>query len=242
MTKPTIVFPESNIGYHNQDLNESNNRIKKSKAYADLSTVIICPTRGLIPSRVVSSLISLGRPMNQKVVGPIFIERMEVGEAYNTAIELILNNPDLSKFKYVLTVEEDNLPPPDGLIKLLETISQGDYDAVGGLYWTKGEGGMPMMYGNPKEFPLNFRPLLPIPDAVQPCNGIAMGFSIFKMEMFTSGKIEKPFFKTCNDYAEGKIYTQDLYFCEKALKAGYRFAVDTKIKVGHYDFQNDKVW
>jgi hypothetical protein len=242
MQKPKVILPSEDIGFHNQDLDSSRKRLIKSKAYADLSTIIICPTRGVIPARVTSSMISLGKPMNQKVIGPIFIEKMEVGEAYEHAISLILNNPDLSKFKYILTIEEDNLPPADGLIKLLETISQGDYDGVGGLYWTKGEGGMPMIYGNPKEFPLSFKPILPIPDSIQACNGIAMGFSIFKMEMFTSGKIERPFFKTCNDYAAGKIYTQDLYFCEKALKAGYRFAVDTRVKVGHFDYENDIVW
>lgn len=37
-------------------------------------------------------------------------------------------------------------------------------------------------------------------------------------------------------------YTQDLYFYEDARKHGYRFACDTRVKVGHYDYQNDIVW
>jgi len=245
MSKPVIHMPSENMGFHNQDLEKTKSRLKKAKAFADQSTIILCPTRGVIPARVVSSMMGLGKPMNQQVLGPIFLEKMEVGEAYEQGIEMILQNPTLRNFKYILTIEEDNLPPPDGLIKLLEAIGEGDYDAIGGLYWTKGEGGMPMMYGNPKEFPLNFRPLMPQVDTLQACNGIAMGFSLFKMEMFTSGKIERPFFKTCNEYdvtKGAKVYTQDLYFAEKALKAGYRFAVDTRVKVGHYDYQNNMVW
>ena len=37
-------------------------------------------------------------------------------------------------------------------------------------------------------------------------------------------------------------YTQDLYFYEDARKHGYRFACDTRVKVGHYYYQNDIVW
>ena len=45
----------------------------------------------------------------------MFAVGMEVGEAYSQAIEAILAHPDLSKFKYILTMEHDNIPPPDGL-------------------------------------------------------------------------------------------------------------------------------
>ena len=68
------------------------------------------------------------------------------------------------------------------------------FDAIGGLYWTKGENGQPMIYGNPNEMPKNFRPQVPIVDGLQPCNGLGMGFTLFKLSMFR--KIDKPWFKT----------------------------------------------
>ena len=40
----------------------------------------------------------------------------------------------------MLTLEDDNLPPPDGLLRLYESIEAGPYDAVGGLYWTRATG------------------------------------------------------------------------------------------------------
>jgi GT2 family glycosyltransferase len=64
------------------------------------------------------------------------------------------------------------------------------------------------------------------------------------MEMFTSGTIERPWFKTLQHFDNGsaRVMTQDLYFCEKARKAGYRFAVDSRVKVGHFCPQTKIVW
>ena len=47
--------------------------------------------------------------------------------------------PELSQWEYVLSIEHDNTPPPDGVLKLLETMDRRpEYAAVSGLYWTKG--------------------------------------------------------------------------------------------------------
>ena len=114
-----------------------------------------------------------------------------MGEAYNAAVDVILGNEQLAKFKYLLTLEEDNMPPPDGLLKLYESIDE--FAAVGGLYWTKGEGGQPMIYGDPKGV-LSFQPQQVQVDTVQECNGLGMGFTLFRIEDF--GPKDKPWFKT----------------------------------------------
>lgn len=166
---------------------------------------------------------------------------MEVADAYNKAIEDILAHPDLSTWKYVLTLEEDNCPAPDGLLKLYEGMDK--YDVIGGLYWTKGDGGQPMIYGDPTVFPKNYIPQVPIPNSLQPCNGLGMGFTLFKLDMFK--KIPRPWFKTVQEYTPGKgvnLGTQDLYFFDNAAKAGYRFACDTRVLVGHWDQQNGVMW
>lgn len=239
--QPQIVIPDYR-GYNNQSPEESTLRLDKSKSYQDLSTIIICPTRGVVPAKVVQSWMGLMRPMNQKCVGPLFAIAMEVGEAYNSMIETILQNPELSKWKYLLTIEEDNMPPPDGLLKLYENI--GTYDVVGGLYWTKGEGGQPMIYGDPNVEPFNFIPQKPALE-IQPANGLGMGFNLFKLEMFKDERLPKPWFKTVQEYRPqggSRMYTQDLYFYENAGKLGYKFACDTRVKVGHYDVNMDVVW
>jgi hypothetical protein len=190
----------------------------------------------MIPHQIVSSLIGLQRPMNQKIFGPLLIAGKEVGEAYNSAVEMILAHAELSKFRYLLTSEEDNIIPGDGLIRLYESMDK--YDAVGGLYWTKGEGGMPMIYGDPNVFPKAFNPQIPVPDVVQRCNGLGMGFTLFKISMFK--KLPSPWFRTVQE--RGKAYSQDLFFFENAGREGYKFASDNRVKVGHLDPETGIVW
>jgi hypothetical protein len=161
----------SEMGYHNQNFDATRERLLKGGTYKDLSTIWVTPVRdGVMSCKVISAFVALQRPMNQPCVGPIFVSNMEVGDAYNQAIEMILADPNLSKFKYLLTIESDNLPPSDGLIKLYEGIQK--YDGVGGLYYTKGEGGQPMIYGDPNVFPRNFVPQVPRPETLQHSNGL----------------------------------------------------------------------
>lgn len=241
MPQPQIIF-ENYEGRHNANLDSTTDRLTKARTYQDLSTVCIVPTRGVIPAKVVQNWWGMMPAMNQKFVR-VFIIGMEVGAAYCSAIEQILANPELSKWKYVLTLEEDNMPPPDGLLKLYEGMDK--YDVVGGLYWTKGELGQPMIYGNSEAIPVNFIPQLPQPETVQRCNGLGMGFTLFKMDIFRDSRVPKPWFKTLQEYvpgAGGRAYTQDLYFFENIHKLGYKVACDTRVKVGHYDLENDIVW
>jgi len=236
--KPQIVI-QGLEGYHNTISDQEN---LKKNAYKDLSTICIVPTRGTIPAKIVQSWMGLMSPMNQKFMR-IFSIGMEVGAAYSQTIENIIEHPELSKFKYILTLEEDNAPPPDGLLRLYENMDK--YDVIGGLYWTKGPEGKPMCYGNPEVFPVNFVPFMPQPDTVTRCNGLGMGFTLFKMEIFKNKKLAKPFFQTVQSYTPGvgtQGYTQDLKFFENAGKLGYKFACDSRVKVGHYDVENDHMW
>lgn len=236
------LFPD-NVGFHNSNLSQTVSRLEKGSGYRDLSTICVIPTRGVIPAKVCTALWNLSSPMNGKFF-KFCVEGKEVGQAYQEAVEMILANTELSKWKYMLTVEEDNLPPPDGLLKLYEHMDK--FDAIGGIYWTKGPAGNPMIYGNPQEMPKDFKPQLPIPDAIQPCNGLGMGFTLFKISMFRKLR-EKGvtiFFKTLQEY-DGtgmKLMTQDLFFFQQAGLHGFKFASDNRVKVGHYDIENDQIW
>ncbi len=262
---PTLYVPES-AGLNNQQIEVSVARIKRMRGYQDLSTAILTPTRRLIHPRVVQSWFTMMRPMNQKVSGPIFMVGMEIGDAYAVGFDMVLQGggyvnrgavdvnhiESYSKpcqFKYILTLEDDNMPPPDGLLKLIESIEGGvdgtKYDAVGGLYWTKGPGGQPMCYGDPNVQPRTFYPREIVNNALIPCNGLGMGFTLFRASMFLEGKIGRPFFKTLQKYYEGlggTLKGQDLYFFERAGAAGYKFACDTRVKVGHHSAQDDVIW
>ena len=235
------ILSESFAGMHNDNLEQSIERVDKSKMYEDLSTIIICPTRGTFPTRVVQSWMKLLKPMNQLVAGPIFAECMKVDAAYNSLIEYILTNDYLKNFKYVLTIEEDNMPPSDGLLKLYKSMDE--YDVVGGLYWSKSPNGFPMMFGNPEIGPLDSAPQTPKSGELVHVNALGMGFNLFKLDMFK--KIPGPWFKTVEEVsADGTVHqmTQDFSFYRKAAEYGYKFACDSNIRVGHYASKDDIIW
>lgn len=234
-------FQNIDVGIHNGQIEESSARLIKGNTYKDLSTIWITPTRGTIRPRVVTSWMGLMRPMNQQFIGPVFVEQDEVGIAYQKVFDMVLENPELSKWKYILTVEDDNLPPQDGLLKLYESIEKG-YDCVAGLYWTKGEAGQPMIYGDPKVMPRNFVPQVPLPDTLQHCNGLGMGFNLWRIDSFKKKlkDMPKPWFQTVQEL--GKAFTQDLWFYNNAAAYGFKVACDTRVKVGHYDHSTGLVW
>lgn len=217
--------------------------------YKDNSTIIIVPTRGMVHHRVVSAWQNVLGPMNQKRA-MLFASGDEVGKAYCRMIEFILGHPELSKWKYILTLEDDNLPPPDAHIRLLESIEDTKVDAVSGIYFTKGEYNMPMAYGDPKLFErgeLEFRPrdvrAAVTQGHIMEVNGIAMGCALWRMDLFRD--VPGPWFVTEADYEEGKgsrAFTQDLFFCNRARRAGKRFAVDFRVRVGHLDINTGIVY
>lgn len=229
-------------GMNNADLDKTISRLKKQGAYKDLSTVIIIPAYGQVPTKAVAAWWNLMTPPNQKIV-KLFAVGMEVGKAYSECIESILAHPDLCKFKYILTMEHDNIPPPDGLIKLLERMEENpQFSCIGGLYYTKGAGGVAQIWGNPNEHPLNFKPQLPDKDGgLVECSGTGMGFNVFRVEMFKDQRIARPLFETTCDAKNG-MFTQDLKFWQEARKYGYTSAIDCSVKVGHYSLEEDFVW
>lgn len=242
MSKPQIILDSNIGGIHNSDLKAATDRLTKEKTYQDLSTICIIPTRGLVHATVLQTWLNMMVPMNQKFMR-MFIIGMEVGAAYNSAIEMILGNDELSRWKYVLTLEEDNTVPPDGLLRLYDHMDK--FDGLGGLYWTKGEAGQPMCYGNPAVMPKNFIPQIPLPDTVTQCNGLGMGFTLLSMKIFKDKKFPKPWFETVQRYTPGQgveAYTQDLKFFEKAGVLGYKFACDSRVKVGHFDVNTGMIW
>lgn len=241
MASPSETQPE--MGRHNANLEASRDRILRGNTYKNQRIIMVVPTRGVIPAKVVQNWMGLMTPMNQPFMR-LFVEKMEVGDAYNYALDQILSHPDLSKWEYILTVEEDNLPPPDGILKLIETMNDPrKFAAVGGLYWTKGDGGQPMIYGNPGEG--HFMPQPPTPNAVQECRGLGMGFTLFRLAIFKDARLRKPWFKTVQEYTPGqggKAFTQDLWFFQNLQEFGYRVASDNRVLVGHYDMAGDIVW
>jgi hypothetical protein len=228
-------------GAHNADLGKTRARLIQGASWKKQRVVVVVPAGAFIPSKVALSHWNLGFAPNNGVVR-ILAEGMEVGEAYTTAIQGVLDHPELSQWEYLLTLEHDNMPPSDGVVKLIERMeAHPEFACIGGLYFTKGEGGVAQIWGDPNDPVTNFRPLPPDPNGgLVECCGTGMGFNLWRLKMFKDKKLRKPWFKTLSG-SEG-FATQDLYFWGDARKHGYRCAIDCSVKVGHFDAQTNMVW
>ena len=238
--KPQIVSYD--FGRHNSDLEKSTARIIEGASWKKQRVIVMLPAGASIPTKVALSHWNMIFPPNQGVHRMACLG-MEVGEAYSNAIEQIVSHPDLNQWEYILTIEHDNIPPPDGVLKLIEQMDKHpEYACIGGLYWTKGEGGVPQVWGDPKDPVLNFRPQPPVPGQLVECCGTGMGFNLWRISMFKDEKLRKPWFKTLTGSDGQGIGTQDLYFWGDARKHGYRCAIDCGVLVGHYDVNADICW
>jgi hypothetical protein len=245
--KPQLVIQDF-AGTHNADLQKTSARLLKGGSWKKQRVIVIIPSSDMIPAKVCLSLWNLAYPPNNGVVR-ILAVGMEVGDAYSQAIEGILAHPELKDWEYVLTVEHDNLPPSDGLVKLVDQMeAHPEYHVIGGLYFTKGPGGVAQIWGDANDLILNFRPQPPDPNGgLVKCYGTGMGFTLYRLSIFREGKIPKPYFKTKRGLNGEGIGTQDLTMATEAFKHGYKFAVDCSVKVGHYDMEGkfgpeDMVW
>jgi hypothetical protein len=238
--KPQLTVQDFG-GLLNGDLTGTSARLIKGGSWKKQRVVVVIPAGDSIPAKVALSHWNLIFPPNQGVVR-ILAQGMEVGEAYSAAIEQILGHPDLTDWDYLLTLEHDNLPPQDGLLKLLERMeAHPEFACIGGLYFTKGEGGVAQIWGDVQDPIVNFRPQPPdVNGGLVECHGTGMGFNLWRLGMFKDERLRKPWFKTVAG-KEG-VGTQDLYFWGDARKYGYRCVVDCSVKVGHYEVGRDIVW
>lgn len=237
--EPQLVVQDLG-GKHNINLATSSARLLKGGSWKKQRIVVIIPAGEMMPAKAALSHWNLVFPPNNGLIR-ILAQGMEVGDAYSTAIQQILDHPELSEWEYILTIESDNLPPMDGVISLINQMeAHPEFACIGGLYFTKGEGGVPQIWGDPKDPVLNFRPQVPVPGKLVECCGTGMGFNLWRMSMFKDKRLRKPWFKTIAG-KEG-AGTQDLYGWMDFRKHGYRCAIDCAVTVGHLDSQTDIVW
>ncbi len=243
MQKQLIIQDFS--GVHNKDLQATTSRIITGGSWKNQRIIVILPAGKTIPAKVALSHWNLVFPPNNGVMR-ILAQGMEVGEAYSTAIDQILQHPELSQWEYILTLEHDNAPPADGVIKLVEQMEKHpELACIGGLYFTKGPGVVAQIWGDIKDPIQNFRPQAPdLNGGLVECYGTGMGFNLFRLSMFKDERLRKPWFKT---QTENGVASQDLYFWVDARKYGYRCAIDCSVKVGHYDMEGkfgppDMMW
>jgi len=235
-------------GAHNKDLSKTSARLVKGGSWKKQRIVCIVPAAETIPAKIALCLWNLAFPPNNGVIR-VLAQGMEVGDAYSNCIESIITHPELKDWEYILTIESDNAPPQDGVIRLVERMEEHpELDCISGLYFTKGEAGVAQIWGDASDLLVNYRPQPPDTNGeLKRCYGTGMGFALWRMRMFKDPKLERPLFRTKKGLNNEGIGTQDLVFWGNAFKCGYKCAVDCSVKVGHYDLEGkfgppDTMW
>jgi len=236
---PALVIQDFG-GVHNGDLGKTRARLMKGGSWRRQRIVVILPADAMIPAKVALSHWNLIFPPNNGVCR-ILAQGMEVGHAYSSAIENVLNHPDLKDWEWILTLEHDNAPPQDGVLKLIEAMeAHPELAWISGAYYTKGEGGVLQAWGDAGDGTTNYRPQPPdLNGGIVECCGTGMGMALFRMSMFKDTRLRRPWFVT---QTEGGCSTQDLYFASDARKYGYRCAVHCGVRVGHWEESSQTMW
>ncbi|OGI28082.1 MAG: hypothetical protein A2184_01080 [Candidatus Moranbacteria bacterium RIFOXYA1_FULL_44_7] len=180
--------------------------------------MIAVPNMGTIKTETFISLFSAAYTLN--IPAKLHVQTgCYIHEARNKAVNSALK----SGVSHLLFVDADVQFDMHGINQLFED----DKDIVGGLYYRR----------QPPHHPtINFREgdKLVIPDkfprdSVFEVFAIATGFMLINMKVFK--KIEPPWFYFGNFH--GKPMGEDVYFCWKAQKAGFKVYCDPRIKIGH---------
>ena len=116
---PEIVSYD--YGRHNADLTAATSRILNGATWKTQRVITLMPAGAMMSTKVALSHMNLIYPPNQGVFRMLCLG-YEVGDAYSKGIEAILAHPDLSQWEYILTIEHDNIPPPDGVLRLIESM------------------------------------------------------------------------------------------------------------------------
>lgn len=231
------IIQSHDPGFHNSDLPKTSIRLLEGGSWKKQRTIVLLPAPATMSTKVALSHWGLAFPPNQ-AVHRMLCTGMEVGHAYSAAIEAILAHPDLKDWEYILTIEADNIPPGDGVVKLMKQMeAHPEFACIGGLYFCKGPEGCAHIWGEIADPVINYRPQVPRAGELVECYGTSMGFNLWRLSLFKDTRLRKPWFQTI-DGSEGRgIGTQDLAFWSDARKYGYRCAVDCSVMVGHHDLE-----
>lgn len=139
--------------------------------------------------------------------------------------------------KYLFFIDEDVTPPGHALRQLIYHLEHWPKAAVAaGIYCHKSTPQMPMVFRGNGTGPYWDWHIGEVFD----CSGVGMGCALIRVDVFKT--LEEPWFKTIDTidlYLEGvpagEMWTEDLYFCDKITKAGWKILADGGLLPDHWD-------
>jgi hypothetical protein len=161
---------------------------------------------------------------------------MPIDKARETIVEKALDR----KCKYVWFVDDDTAPPFFATRSLIETLENSDPRTMvaGGIYCAKAHPTDPIVY---RENGVGSFWKWKQGDIFE-CASIGTGCMMIKTELFKH--LERPWFKTIDGEGTSEqpinFATDDIYFCDKVIKAGFKIMADSRVLCIHWGWDADQ--
>jgi hypothetical protein len=200
------------------------------------------PTLGTASMRWACRFRHVQFPMNCRF-SELAIEGLPVDEARNAIAAAAVRNPEVS---HVWFLDDDVLVHAHALLQLLA----GRKDVIGGVYFTKGAFGQPVVFEHPNAGPMEYM----AGTGLHPVYAIGMGLTLIRTEVFRRLQAEldlgvddhgnPQWFRTCDRPGDIERLTEDTYFCRMCDRVGIERWVDTNpYSFGwHWDKTTGQAW
>lgn len=194
-----------------------------------VNVVVGIPSFGMVSTYFLQSRMAQQFPLVSSAIDKIVLNK-PIAEARNEIVQYALDQGA----NYIFWLDDDVIAPGDAFLKMYNHQK----DIVNGVYWSKSNPPMPLLFRNHLEGPYwDWH----IGDFVE-IDAAGNGLTLVKTDVYR--KIQKelggPWYSTEYSSFKGQNSspsnnTEDLYFYWKAKKAGYQIWADTSIQAFHYE-------
>ena len=201
-----------------------------------VNVVVGIPSFGMVSTIFLQARTGQQFPLVSSAIDKIVLNK-PIAEARNEIVQFALDQGA----NYIYWLDDDVIAPGDAFLKMF----MQQKDIINGVYWSKSNPPMPLMFRNHLEGPyLDWH----VGDLLE-VDAAGNGLTLVKTDVYRkiSETIGGPWYST--DYTSfpgatksGPNNTEDLYFYWKARKAGYKVWVDTSIQAFHYDKMNNVLY
>ena len=194
-----------------------------------VNVVIGIPSFGMVSTYFLQARMGQQFPLVSSAVDKVVLNK-PIAEARNEIVQFALDQGA----NYIYWLDDDVVAPPDAFLKMF----MSGKDIVNGVYWSKSNPPMPLLFRNHLEGPyLDWH----VGDFIE-IDAAGNGLTLVKTDVYRkiSETVGGPWYST--EYTSFKNATQsaannteDLYFYWKARKAGFKIWADTSIQALHYE-------
>lgn len=174
---------------------------------------------------------------------PLNVRRMmsalkgeEIGKARNT----IAHDSVKRRAKYLWFLDDDVAVPFHAVRSLMFTLENADAETMvaAGIYCAKTFPTEPIVYrGNGDGAFWKWKA-----GDIFECSGIGTGCMVIKTELFNH--LPEPWFKTVDESGTPEVpvlqTTDDMYFCDQVINAGFKILADTNVMCVHWGWNETK--